>query len=388
MARFRASGNSSTGSPVCERRGGFPVILAASFFFFLNFSELMLLPKYIAHLGLSPVDIGLVMGTFSVTVLVTLPFAGILAERLSRRVVFLFGAALLCLATPFYARVQDMGTLVFALRIVQGVGFASAFGVLGAMVFDIAAPGSRRYFLGILTAVNISTHAIGPALGEYVIHAHGYSLFFLTAGLLGCVGLAAGFFLPGGTSSGQSRPFSLKEGLPYLAASAVLGTVFGSQVIFVPAFLLTRGMDSSAAFFVSFVAGSLMVWAFLHRRLRALGDARSWTLSLVALLIFPFGIPFLGGAIWLSVLALVFGIGYGYLYPTLNALAMDAYPDRRSVANSLFVWSFNLGMLLASLGFGAVSEEWGYDSAFVLSGILGLAMLALAGRLRGRSGPA
>jgi MFS family permease len=367
-------------------KNGFPVILAASFFFFLNFSELMLLPKYIVHLGLSPVDIGLIMGAFTVTVLAALPFAGILAERLSRRAVFIFGASLLCLATPFYARVQGMGALVFALRIVQGVGFASAFGVLGAMVFDIAAPGSRRYFLGILTGVNISTHAIGPVLGEYVIHAHGYPLFFLTAGLLGSIGLAAGFFLPDGTSSERTRSFSLKEGLPFLAASAVLGTVFGSQVVFVPVFLLTRGMNSSAAFFVSFVAGSLMVWAFLHRRLRALGDARAWTLSLAALLVFPAGISFLTGAIWLPVLALVFGIGYGYLYPTLNALTLDVYPGSRSVANSLFVWSFNLGMLLASLGFGAVSDEWGYESAFVLSAIVGLAMLALVVRLRENPG--
>ena len=367
-----------------EQRRSFFIIVVASFFFFLNFSELILLPKYIVHLGLSPADIGLVMGAFSITVLVTLPLVGILSERLSRKYVFIAGASMLCLATPFYTLVQGMGPLVFALRIVQGIGFSSAFGILGAFVFDIAAPGSRRYLLGILTAINISTHAIGPAFGEYTIHAWGYPLFFYTAACFGLVSVAAGFFLPCTTRIEKSPPFSLAQGLPHMAAAIVLGTVFGSQIVFVPPFLLTRGIDNSSLFFVFFVAGSLMVWSFLHKPLRDSGDARAWIISLVLMLAFPLAIPFFEGRVFLMALALVFGIGYGYLYPTLNAYLLDIYPGARSLANSLFVWSFNLGMLVSSLGFGAVSAECGYETAFLVSGILGLSMLALTLRLRGR----
>ncbi len=367
-----------------EQRRSFLIIVVASFFFFLNFSELILLPKYIVHLGLSPADIGLVMGAFSITVLITLPLVGIFSERLSRKYVFIAGAALLCLATPFYALVQGMGPLVFALRVIQGIGFASAFGILGAFVFDIAAPGSRRYLLGILTAINISTHAIGPALGEYIIHARGYPLFFYTAAGLGFVGVIAGFFLPGAARTERIPSFSLTRGLPHMAAALVLGTVFGSQVVFVPPFLLTRGIDDSSLFFVSFVTGSLMVWSFLHKLLRGAGDVRAWIISLVFMLVFPLAVPFFEGRVSLMALALVFGIGYGYLYPTLNAYLLDIYPGARSLANSLFVWSFNLGMLVSSLGFGAVSAALGYETAFLVSGILGLSMLALTLRLRDR----
>jgi len=367
---------------VSEQRRSFFIIVVASFFFFLNFSELILLPKYIVHLGLSPADIGLVMGAFSITVLITLPLAGVFSERLSRKCVFIAGAGLLCLATPFYALVQGMGPLIFGLRVIQGAGFAGAFGILGAFVFDIAAPGSRRYLLGILTAVNISTHAIGPALGEYIIHARGYPLFFYTAAGLGFISVIAGFFLPGAARIEKNPWFSLVQGLPHMAAALTLGMVFGSQVVFVPPFLLTRGIDNSSLFFVFFVAGSLMVWSFLRKPLKGAGDVRAWIISLVLMLAFPLAVPFFEGKVLLMALALAFGIGYGYLYPTLNAYLLDIYPGARSLANSLFVWSFNLGMLVSSLGFGAVSAAWGYEAAFLISGILGLSMLALTLRLR------
>lgn len=371
-----------SGSKVSESRGSFLIVAAASFFFFLNFSELMLLPKYIVHLGLSPADIGIIMGSFNITVLIMLPLVGIISERISRRTVFLAGASLLCFSTPFYALVEEMGVLVFALRVIQGVGFSSAFGILGAFVFDVAAPGSRRYLLGILTAVNISTHAIGPAVGEYAIHASGYPMLFYTAAFFGIIGIIAGYFLPGKAIVEHSPPFSLRHGISYMAATLVLGTVFGSLAVFIPPFLLTRGIDNSGLFFVSFVAGSLMVWSFLHGPLEKIGDARAWIISLVLMLIFPLCIPFLEGRFFLMVLALIFGIGYGYLYPTLNSFLLNAYPGMRSLANSLFVWAFNLGMLAASLGFGAISEAWGYEHAFLISGILGLSMLGLTGKLR------
>ena len=127
-----------------------------------------------------------------------------------------------------------------------------------------------------------------------------------------------------------------------------------------------------------------MVWFFLHRPLRNMGDARAWALSLVLMLAFPFAVPFLEGMVSLMVLALIFGLGYGYLYPTLNAFLLDIYPGMRSLANSLFVWSFNLGMLVASLGFGAVSDGWGYEPAFLVSGVIGLSMLGLVLKLNSR----
>ena len=53
----------------------------------------------------------------------------------------------------------------------------------------------------------------------------------------------------------------------------------------------------------------------------------------------------------------------------------------RGLANSIFVWSFNFGMLLASLGFGSISNALGYAQAFLVSGLLGVSLIFLVVKL-------
>jgi len=367
---------------VTKNNFSFLALLIANFFFFLNFSQLMLLPKFIASLGLSPADIGLIMGTFSVSVLIILPLVGLISEKMSKKIVFIFGAFLMCCATPFYAYTEDLGAYILILRIVQGVGFSCAFGITAAMVFDIVRVSRRRYLLGILTVSNISTHAIGPAFGEYVIRAYGFDAFFFSAAAFGVIACIAGLFLPAKKAIRERRPFSLMEALPYMAATVVLGIVFGTSVIFLPPYLMTVGITDSSFFFVAFVCGSLIVWAFLYKVLRRIGERIAWVLTVVLLLCLPAGVFWMKSMIVLAGLSLFFGMGYGYLYPTLNALFIDAYPRMRGLANSIFVWSFNFGMLLASVGFGSMSDALGYARAFLVSGLLGLTLVFLVLKLK------
>ena len=110
------------------------ILLTAHFFFFLNFSELILLPKYFQHIGISPSKIGMLMGAFSISVLTALPVAGIVSERISRKALFITGAALMALPGALYGCFSDRLSALFLLRVLQGIGFSCAFGIIGAMV--------------------------------------------------------------------------------------------------------------------------------------------------------------------------------------------------------------------------------------------------------------
>lgn len=342
----------------------------------------MLLPKFIVHLGMSPADIGLIMGAFSISVLIALPLVGLIADKIQKKTLFITGACLMCFSTPLYAYIHGMGVPVFALRIIQGTGFACAFGITAAIVFENSLATKRRYLLGILTVSNISTHAIGPAFGEYIIHSYGFSLYFYSAGAFGFVACVAGLFLPTRIIRQARRPFSMLKARTYMAATMVIGAVFGSAVIFLPTYLLTRGISDSSSFFVAFVCGALVVWIFFYKILKRLGEKTAWVFTVVLMISLPAGISFITNFELLGLLSLLFGMGYGYLYPTLNALIIDAYPRRQGIANSLFVWSFNLGMLLASFGFGSISDTFGYQKAFFISALLGLFLLFMVKKLK------
>ena len=370
-----------TGSHVTGKFNKFFVILAANFFFFLNFSQLLLLPKYIVHLGFSPKDIGFVMATFSFSVLAALPIVGIISERIPRRWLFVLGSALMFMPTYLYSSVEVMGPLVFGLRILQGIGFASAFGVSAPMVFESVPVSYRKFLLGMLTASNISTHAIGPVLGEYMIHAYGFFWFFTSASFLGLVSCCIGVFLPVDTRKDESAGSQGTDLLPSLAATVILGALFGCCVIFLPPYLMGEGIGNSSPFFISFVAGSFVVWVVLFRSLKRINERVVWVVAVLLMIALP--ASFLGpldtGLFW--AFSLLFGIGYGYLYPSLNASIMYAVPTRRGVANSLFVWAFNLGMLFASIGFGYLSEIYGYAPSFVMAAAFGSLLVLVTFRI-------
>lgn len=355
------------------------ILLGAHFFFFLNFSELILLPKYFLYLGLSPSGIGLLMGAFSLSVLASLPVAGYLSEKIPRRGLFMTGTILMALPSALYIPFSGLMPALFLLRILQGIGFSAAFGIIGAMVVEGRALQDRKLMLGILTVVGIATHALGPALGEFLIGSWGYPALFSSASAFGLVAVLLSFLMPSRVTGGWSGMTGMNPVSLLGASSAIMGTVFGSAIIFLPPYLMTRGVTDSSPFFISFVIGSVLVWTVLYRRIRALPERISWTASALLLVFLPLCIPWADRGLPFIGLSLLFGVGYGYLYPTVNASMIEANPDHQGIANSLFVWSFNVGMLIASVGFGFLCESIGYGAAFRAVAFSGFSLLMVMG---------
>lgn len=360
------------------------ILLGAHFFFFLNFSELILLPKYFLTAGQKPSTIGLLMGAFSVSVLASLPAAGLLSEKVPRKALFMAGTMLLALPTTLYTMFSGHLVGLYVLRILQGMGFSSAFGIIGAMVAAAGDPGERKRLLGILTVAGIMTHAIGPVLGELLIRLWGYHALFASAAAFGVVSFMLSCMLPSHGSGDQPGLAGLTMAPVLCAASMVLGAVFGSAIIFLPPFLMTRGVTDSSLFFLSFVLGSLLVWTVLYRKIRTLPGWALWATSSVLLALLLLFVPWAYRGGMFAGLSLLFGIGYGYLYPTLNASMIAANPGHQGVANAIFVWSFNVGMLVASVGLGFLCEAVGYGAAFQTVGVTGFCLIMVLGVTRNK----
>jgi MFS family permease len=353
------------------------IILSAHFFFFLNFSELILLPKYLILIGLSPAETGMVMGSFSVAVVAALPVVGLMSEAVSRRWLFMAGSVLMALPTVFYPEMTGMTAGLFILRILQGAGFACSFGITGAIVSDNS-PTESKYLLGVLTVVGLLTQAVGPTLGEYLISVSGYHALFFSAALFGLVAGGLAFLLPTRASAYPGRRGDMHYNSGSLISTIVLGVIFGSMVIFLPPYLVTRGVNNSSPFFLGFVLGGLLVWTVFYRMFRARRGRALWILMSV-LLVIPLLYARAPGFLALFAVSLLSGIGYGYLYPTLNAGMIEMNRTAKGMANALFVWSFNVGMFLASVGFGYLCESAGYQKAFLLTAVAGFIILVMSG---------
>ncbi len=361
------------------RQRKFSIVLLANFFFFLNFSQLILLPKFIIHLGFSTMDIGLVMGVFNIAVICTLPLVGLLSSTLTRKALFFLGSLVVVLSTYLFIYVDRVGIWMYSLRIAQGIGFALAFGISGAMVFDTVIGARRRRYLGLLTASNMVTHAIGPSVGEYMIACYGFVYYFLSASIFGLIGAVIALGLPSIKDRGYLIHHRLnpRSVAPFMAGSALLGVIFGSTVVFLPPYLMTVGIENSSLFFITFVSGGFIVWVFLYRFFKNTSRLVLYAASILMIMILPLMVSFIRGNRSLVCLALLFGIGYGYLYPTLNGLTMSILPRTKGLANVLFVWAFNLGMALALFAFGIMTSMYGYKKSFFVVGLSGLLLFVL-----------
>ena len=68
-------------------------------------------------------------------------------------------------------------------------------------------------------------------------------------------------------------------------------------------------------------------------------------------------------------IAVVYGFGYGVLYPVTNALAIKhAPPENRGAANATYTCAFDLASLLGGLFCGGVSSGIGYANMYLCSG--------------------
>jgi MFS family permease len=75
----------------------------------------------------------------------------------------------------------------------------------------------------------------------------------------------------------------------------------------------------------------------------------------------------------LFTLGLGLGLAHGFLYPALNALAIeDAPAQSRGMVMTTFNGAFNLGFALSVLGLGLLADHAGYPPVFLVAGALTL----------------
>jgi MFS family permease len=155
---------------------------------------LPLLPFYAEEFGATPLQVTLLIASYSAMQFLAVPVWGRASDRLGRRpfiVASLFASAVSYL---IFGLAGSLLTL-FVSRIAAGAS-GGTISVAQAYVADSTGPADRAHGLGMLGAASGLGILIGPAIGGY------FSLFgyhvpgFIAAGLCAVNGVAAIFFLP------------------------------------------------------------------------------------------------------------------------------------------------------------------------------------------------
>jgi MFS family permease len=146
------------------------------------------MPVYAKSLGATATQLSWVMGGFFIGRMVGQVPAGVITDRVGRRVVILVALVGYTLSGLGYANAHDPLFLV-PFRVIQGIS-AGFFSVASrSLVNDLAGPEKRGAAMGMYNAAISLGFTIGPFLGSRIGHRFGMNVQFWTCAFLSLMSL-------------------------------------------------------------------------------------------------------------------------------------------------------------------------------------------------------
>lgn len=378
-------------------------MFGAAFCFWSSLTILLpTLPLYIEATGATQQQVGLVMGSFSIGLLLTRGLFGHWADVWSRKVVLLIGTAMVGLAPLGYSFVQSLPLLVL-LRAAHGLSIAGFTTGYSTLVIDLAPRSQRGEILGYMTLVMPIGMALGPALGGGLLETPGgFGLVFgvaATLGLLACGGISLVREAPRNRPTSPVAAMPSPQGATQATAPAwyqtligtyvqqfssgrrlqipalvllMIGMVFGTLVAFLPAYVRDSGIAMNVGLFYTMVAiGSFTVRVAVGKASDRWGRGPFITLSLLFYLASMLCLALATQPIHFIVAGLLEGSGAGILIPLMVALVADRSPvAERGQAFAVCVGGFDLGIGLGGPLMGSLVSALGYRGTFGMAATL------------------
>jgi MFS transporter, DHA1 family, tetracycline resistance protein len=295
-----------------------------------------LLPFYAETFGASPLVIGLLFASFSLSQLIASPFLGALSDRWGRRPVLIFSLIGTIVSFAMLAVAHSLAML-FAARIVDGLSGGNIT-TARAYIADVTAERDRAKAFGVLGAAFGLGFIVGPALGGAFAHISYTAPIWAAAAITGVAAALAWVWLPetvhrtragGGTPLRALRDLPVRPGLRLLLSVDFLyWTAFAVYQTTFALFGARRfGFDATHTGYLlsAFgMLGALVQGVFVGPIVAALGAKRTLATGLVLA-----AIGWTGSAASYSVIVFVLmlvpaALGIGFCNPTIAALVSNA----------------------------------------------------------------
>ncbi|GLV48127.1 MFS transporter [Thermus sp. LT1-2-5] len=349
-----------------------------------------LLPKLMAHFGVGLGTAGLLVSVYSLTGSLLQPFAGLVADRVDRRLLAALGPVLVALGMGSLGLWPRFEALLLVLGL-AGLGSALFHASGASLVGEFAPPDRRGFWLSFFGSAGYLGLSLGPVVALFAVGAWGLKgLVLLTPLAL----LPALFLLRLPPVRRQGKPAGLKDFLRVFRGdvarlwgmATLRSLVFMSFSTTLPYWYATRGLsDAYTAFSLSVYSFSATLGAFLggtlsdrFGRKAVLVGTLSFGLPLyLALLLLPPENP-----LYLFLLAIT-GALMNAGIPVAVALAQELEPTQTATVSGLlmgFTWGF-AGLFYAPIGH--LIERLGVMPVLLALGALLLPAWGLAQGVRG-----
>ncbi len=353
--------------------GNFILVFVAFFAFVAaNHAFMPVLPIYLAKLGSSEREVGVLAGIIGIAALVSRFFVGGALTRYSEKSIMIFGAALFGLTflaaiafRPFWP--------FFAVRVFQGIALASLQTAALAYIVKIVPVAHRASSIAYFMLAPNFAMALAAPSGIFLANQYGFAVFFLA-----CTGLCVCSFslswsvkeqkaVVASEESAQSHSTFLVEWKILVPAIVNFLQIFvwGSLMTFIPLYGLQRGITNPGLFFT---ANAVMIISGRIFGGRILDTCNKEKMILSFMLINAIALIILSVSKTLTMfifVGLLWGVAGSFFMPACMAYAFEYAGSFGGAAVGTFHAFVDLGMALGPAVTGLILSRTGYPVMFL-----------------------
>ncbi|TKC15363.1 MFS transporter [Robertmurraya kyonggiensis] len=365
--------------------GRYVAIVVMAFLFFISLQMLTAgFPAYITDVKDNPTQGGLMTTVFMLAAIITRPLIGYLMNKVNMMILNIIGLSFVAITIGLSFNQESVGALLI-LRAFHGVGFGILTTVLATMATNIIPTnrlGEGIGYYGMATSVGTS---IAPMLALSILQYFSYNFMIILTCFLTLATILISFFVkPSKASQSEKKKISFKAyAFDKNALLPSIMTIFftislGGVISFMGELGKEVGLGNSVPFF--FLVISIMM--VLVRPL----SGRLFDSYGHKVIIYPGVFSGIVGLFLLSIAehtwtlllaGLFYGIAYGVVTPTLQAIAVRAVAkEKQGTANAMYFSGMDLGMAIGSTGLGFIATYKGYHFIYGFSIVFLIVLIA------------
>jgi MFS family permease len=351
--------------------------LAQFAFSFVSFILVPTIPVYLSRFEAKAGEIGFLIGILSVFSLIPRPFIGRALLRIPERKFMMAGAILYILSSIAYLAAPPFWPFLI-VRVLQGVGLAFFSTASVALIANITSENRRGQMISYYFLSYNFAFALAPYFGMVLINQFSFTVLFLV-----CTGLSlCTLFItlklkevqsvPIENESTQHQPFFNRQVLPSSIMAFLLNVIWGSLGAFFPLYALRHGVSNPGIFF-AFIAISLILGRSLGGRILDIYAREKVIMPcFIAIIISIVVLTFSTTLQMFILVAIIFGTGWAFLYPSLVVYAVENSGPARGPAMGTFTALADLGAGIGPMIMGLILEWTNYPMMFFFLTLIGV----------------
>jgi MFS family permease len=324
------------------------------------------LPDYLTKMGGEEYK-GLIIALFTLTAGLSRPFSGKLSDTVGRVPVMAFGS-LVCFVCGFLYPITTTIIPFLLLRLVHG--FSTGFKPTGtaAYIADIVPHNRRGESMGVHGLIGSLGMAFGPFLGGWIVQHFDFNVLFYSSSVLSFLSIAILVNMKETLPAERKEKFKLAHlkinrheifdwsVMPVVVVVFFTLFSYGAIITLVPDLSKDIGLQNKGYFFLIYTLASIGVrfvagkWSDKHGRANVLSIGCMFVFTSLIVIAFAHNV------LWLTLSAILFGIGNGIVSPITQAWTIDLCKDenRGKAIATMYI------ALEAGIGIGAVLPMFVY----------------------------